>query len=117
VRYISLTLVGETKRYYHYQTADDGTYDYYDETGKSAKKFPGAQTGRDRHHAFGLRRAKSPAAALYEVAYRRRLGGAARHADLAAGNGNSSTRSESKAATANMSASAIPTATRQLTAT
>jgi murein DD-endopeptidase MepM/ murein hydrolase activator NlpD len=39
VRYVSLTLGGETKRYYHYQTADDGTYDYYDETGKSAKKF------------------------------------------------------------------------------
>ena len=30
---------GETKRYYHYQTSDDGVYDYYDETGKSAKKF------------------------------------------------------------------------------
>jgi murein DD-endopeptidase MepM/ murein hydrolase activator NlpD len=39
VRYVSLTLGGETKRYYHYQTTDDGTYDYYDETGKSAKKF------------------------------------------------------------------------------
>jgi murein DD-endopeptidase MepM/ murein hydrolase activator NlpD len=39
VRFASLTLGGETKRYYHYQTADDGTYDYYDETGKSAKKF------------------------------------------------------------------------------
>jgi murein DD-endopeptidase MepM/ murein hydrolase activator NlpD len=39
VRYVSLTIAGETKRYYHYQTADDGTYDYYDETGKSAKKF------------------------------------------------------------------------------
>jgi murein DD-endopeptidase MepM/ murein hydrolase activator NlpD len=39
VRYVSLTLGGETKRYYHHQTADDGTYDYYDETGKSAKKF------------------------------------------------------------------------------
>src|SRR4029077_20227339 len=39
VRYASLTLGGETKRYYHYQTSDDGTYDYYDETGKSAKKF------------------------------------------------------------------------------
>ena len=39
VRYVSLTLGAETKRYYHYQTADDGTYDYYDETGKSAKKF------------------------------------------------------------------------------
>jgi murein DD-endopeptidase MepM/ murein hydrolase activator NlpD len=39
VRYVSLTVGGETKKYYHYQTADDGTYDYYDETGKSAKKF------------------------------------------------------------------------------
>ena len=39
VRYVSLTVGGESKRYYHYQTADDGTYDYYDETGKSAKKF------------------------------------------------------------------------------
>jgi murein DD-endopeptidase MepM/ murein hydrolase activator NlpD len=39
VRYASLTIGGETKRYYRYQTADDGTFDYYDETGKSAKKF------------------------------------------------------------------------------
>jgi murein DD-endopeptidase MepM/ murein hydrolase activator NlpD len=39
LRYVSLTVGGETKRYYHYQTADDGAYDYYDETGKSAKKF------------------------------------------------------------------------------
>ena len=39
VRYVSLTLGGETKRYYHFQTTDDGAYDYYDETGKSAKKF------------------------------------------------------------------------------
>jgi murein DD-endopeptidase MepM/ murein hydrolase activator NlpD len=39
VRYVSLTVGGETKKYYRYQTADDGLYDYYDETGKSAKKF------------------------------------------------------------------------------
>ena len=39
VRYVSLTLSGETKRYYHHHTSDDGTYDYYDESGKSAKKF------------------------------------------------------------------------------
>jgi murein DD-endopeptidase MepM/ murein hydrolase activator NlpD len=30
---------GETKNYYHFRTTDDGQYDYYDETGKSAKKF------------------------------------------------------------------------------
>ncbi|MBV8920827.1 M23 family metallopeptidase, partial [Bradyrhizobium sp.] len=39
VRYASLSVGGETKKYYHFQTTDDGTYDYYDETGKSAKKF------------------------------------------------------------------------------
>jgi murein DD-endopeptidase MepM/ murein hydrolase activator NlpD len=39
VRYASLTTGGETKKYYHFQTADDGMYDYYDEVGKSAKKF------------------------------------------------------------------------------
>ena len=39
VRYASLTVGGETKKYYRFQTADDGLYDYYDETGKSAKKF------------------------------------------------------------------------------
>jgi murein DD-endopeptidase MepM/ murein hydrolase activator NlpD len=39
VRYASLTSGGETKRYYHFQTTDDGMLDYYDETGKSAKKF------------------------------------------------------------------------------
>jgi len=39
VRYASLSVGGDTKKYYHFQTADDGNYDYYDETGKSAKKF------------------------------------------------------------------------------
>jgi murein DD-endopeptidase MepM/ murein hydrolase activator NlpD len=35
----SLTTSGETRRYYRYQSQDDGSLDYYDETGKSAKKF------------------------------------------------------------------------------
>jgi murein DD-endopeptidase MepM/ murein hydrolase activator NlpD len=39
VRYAALTVGGETKKYYRFETADDGVYDYYDETGKSAKKF------------------------------------------------------------------------------
>jgi murein DD-endopeptidase MepM/ murein hydrolase activator NlpD len=39
VRYAALTVGGETKKYYRFQTTDDGVYDYYDETGKSAKKF------------------------------------------------------------------------------
>jgi murein DD-endopeptidase MepM/ murein hydrolase activator NlpD len=39
VLFAALTVGGEAKKYYRYQTADDGTVDYYDETGKSAKKF------------------------------------------------------------------------------
>jgi murein DD-endopeptidase MepM/ murein hydrolase activator NlpD len=39
VTFASLTLGGENKRFYRFQTADDGVIDYYDETGKSAKKF------------------------------------------------------------------------------
>jgi murein DD-endopeptidase MepM/ murein hydrolase activator NlpD len=39
VLFASLTVGGETKRYYRYQSPDDGVVDYYDETGKSAKKF------------------------------------------------------------------------------
>jgi murein DD-endopeptidase MepM/ murein hydrolase activator NlpD len=39
VLFASLTIGGESKRYYRFQTPDDGAVDYYDETGKSAKKF------------------------------------------------------------------------------
>jgi len=39
VLYAALTIGGETKKYYRFQTPDDGVVDYYDETGTSAKKF------------------------------------------------------------------------------
>jgi len=39
VLFASLTVGGETKKYYRFQTPDDGVVDYYDDTGKSAKKF------------------------------------------------------------------------------
>jgi murein DD-endopeptidase MepM/ murein hydrolase activator NlpD len=39
VLFASLTVGGEAKRYYRYVSPDDGIVDYYDETGKSAKKF------------------------------------------------------------------------------
>src|SRR3954447_1332964 len=39
VQFASLTVGGETKKYYRFQTPDDSVVDYYDETGKSAKKF------------------------------------------------------------------------------
>jgi murein DD-endopeptidase MepM/ murein hydrolase activator NlpD len=39
VQFASLTVGGELKKYYRYVSPDDGVVDYYDETGKSAKKF------------------------------------------------------------------------------
>src|SRR5205085_1831968 len=39
VLFAALTVGGETKKFYRYQSSDDGVVDYYDETGKSAKKF------------------------------------------------------------------------------
>jgi murein DD-endopeptidase MepM/ murein hydrolase activator NlpD len=39
VLYASLSVGDEVKKFYRFQTADDSIVDYYDETGKSAKKF------------------------------------------------------------------------------
>lgn len=39
VLYASLVTGGETRRYYRFQTSDDSIIDFYDEDGKSAKKF------------------------------------------------------------------------------
>ena len=39
VMFASLTIGGEMKKFYRFQTPDDGVVDYYDEAGKSAKKF------------------------------------------------------------------------------
>ena len=39
VFFASLSTGGEQRKYYRYQTPDDSIVDYYDETGKSAKKF------------------------------------------------------------------------------
>jgi murein DD-endopeptidase MepM/ murein hydrolase activator NlpD len=39
VLFASLAVGGELKKYYRYVSPDDGAVDYYDETGKSAKKF------------------------------------------------------------------------------
>jgi murein DD-endopeptidase MepM/ murein hydrolase activator NlpD len=37
--YASLTTRNETYRYYRFQTSDDGLVDYYDENGRSSRKF------------------------------------------------------------------------------
>jgi murein DD-endopeptidase MepM/ murein hydrolase activator NlpD len=39
VLFAALTVGGETKKFFRYLSPDDGVVDYYDETGKSAKKF------------------------------------------------------------------------------
>ena len=39
VLFAALTVGGENKKFYRFQSPDDGLVDYYDEQGKSAKKF------------------------------------------------------------------------------
>ncbi|MCA3582389.1 MAG: M23 family metallopeptidase [Methylocystis sp.] len=39
ILYVALTAGGETKRYYRFTNPDDTTVDYFDENGRSAKKF------------------------------------------------------------------------------
>lgn len=58
VLYAGLTVGGEERRYFRYQTPDDGLYDFYDETGKSAKKFLVRKplSGGIMRSGFGMRR-------------------------------------------------------------
>ncbi|MFX4377177.1 hypothetical protein ABTA44_19200, partial [Acinetobacter baumannii] len=39
ILYTSLTTGGETRRYYRFHSTTDGIVDYYDQQGKSARKF------------------------------------------------------------------------------
>ena len=58
VLFAALTLGGETKKLYRYQTPDDGLIDYYDANGKSAKKFLVRKPVAEgiMRSGFGLRR-------------------------------------------------------------
>jgi murein DD-endopeptidase MepM/ murein hydrolase activator NlpD len=58
VVFTSLTVGGETKKFYRFQSPDDGLVDYYDEAGKSAKKFLVRKPVVDAvmRSGFGLRR-------------------------------------------------------------
>ena len=81
VLFAALTLNGVSKRFYRFRTPDDGVVDYYDEEGKSAKKFlmrKPMTTGVLRS-GFGMRR--HPILKYTPHAYRRRLRRAAQHAD------------------------------------
>ncbi len=58
VMFAALTVGGETKKFYRYQSPDDGQVDYYDESGKSAKKFLVRKPLAEgiMRSAFGIRR-------------------------------------------------------------
>ncbi len=58
VLFAALSVGGEIKRLYRFQSPDDGLVDYYDEAGKSAKKFLVRKPVADAimRSGFGLRR-------------------------------------------------------------
>ena len=58
VLFAALTVGGETKKFYRFQSPDDGLVDYYDDSGKSAKKFLVRKPVADgiMRGGFGLRR-------------------------------------------------------------
>jgi len=59
VLFAGLTIGGEQKKFYRFQTPDDNVVDYYDETGKSAKKFlvrKPLATDAIMRSSFGVRR-------------------------------------------------------------
>ena len=116
VRFASLTVGGESKQFYHFRTTDDGQYDYYDDSGKSAKnswcesRFRSAS--RPRHSAgASIRSCISRNSIPAWIGARPWV-----HRSLPPATARSR-RSASRAATANTCASGTPTATRRLTAT
>ena len=58
ILYASLTAGGETRRYYRFHSTADGIVDYYDEQGKSARKFLIRKpiAGGHMRSGFGMRR-------------------------------------------------------------
>ena len=46
VLFASLTVGGETKKYYRFQTPDDSVVDYYDESRQEREEVPGPQAGQ-----------------------------------------------------------------------
>jgi murein DD-endopeptidase MepM/ murein hydrolase activator NlpD len=58
VVFAALTIGGEQRKFYRFQTPDDNIVDYYDETGKSAKKFLVRKPMSDGilRSGFGVRR-------------------------------------------------------------
>ena len=64
VLFALLTTGGETRKFYRYQTTDDNVVDYYDDSGKSAKKFLVRKPVSEGQHHVRLRRPQPSAARL-----------------------------------------------------
>jgi murein DD-endopeptidase MepM/ murein hydrolase activator NlpD len=60
VLYSSLTLGGEVKRYYRFQSPADGAVDYFDENGRSADKFLVRKPMAGGHFTRGFGMARHP---------------------------------------------------------
>jgi murein DD-endopeptidase MepM/ murein hydrolase activator NlpD len=58
VAYMALSIGGEQRRFYRFETEDDGFVDYYDDAGKSARKFlmRKPMNGGVMRSGFGFRR-------------------------------------------------------------
>ncbi|MDP3545958.1 MAG: M23 family metallopeptidase, partial [Phreatobacter sp.] len=58
ILYAALTTAGETRRYYRFHSTADGVIDFYDEQGKSARKFLIRKpiAGGQMRSGFGMRR-------------------------------------------------------------
>lgn len=59
ILYTALTTGGTTRKFYRFRTPDDSVVDFYDETGKSAKKIPHAQTDFRWTFPFRVRAAQA----------------------------------------------------------
>lgn len=58
ILYVSITAAGETRRFYRFNNPEDGSADYFDEAGKSAKQFLMRKpiTEAQLRSGFGMRR-------------------------------------------------------------
>ena len=117
VLFAALTVGGEAKKFYRFQSPDDGIVDYYDESGKSAKKFLVRKPVAEGIMRSRLRHPPPSDPRLHQDAYRRRLGGADRHADLRLRQRHDREGRLGIRLRQIISASATPTATRPPTAT
>ena len=108
--YAALTVRDQTFRYYRFETPDDKVVDYYDENGRSSRKFLLRKPIAAGEMSFAVRHAVPPDPALRAAAQRRRLGRAGGHADCRGGQRRRSSRPSTTPVTAAASKSNTPTA-------